>query len=99
VARRRGRPLDRASDPRRRDRIALVGHSAGGLLTMSTALALRDERLHVSHHVLIEPTLGPALDTASRRELADGYWLSMEALDRCWALYLDAGTCPRSRGG
>lgn len=72
------------------DRIAVLGHSAGALLALSAAIALRGRGPRVRRWVALEPTTGPRLDFPSRAELGgdDRYLLSIAESNRCWDLYL-----------
>lgn len=68
-------------------RVAIVGHSAGGMLALGCALsgAAADGPSRV---VAIEPMVGPGLETDSLSRFAAGYGLTREELDRFWSLYL-----------
>ncbi|HZV74393.1 MAG TPA: alpha/beta hydrolase [Conexibacter sp.] len=76
------------------ERLAVLGHSAGALLALSCAIALRGEAPRVRRWVALEPTTGPLLETRSRAEHGDGtYLLGVEESNRCWELYLQ-GAAP-----
>lgn len=73
-----------------RDRIAVLGHSAGALLALCSAIALRGEGPRVRRWIALEPPTGPGGDTASWQEFGDGsYLLGKDELALCWSLYLD----------
>lgn len=81
------------------DRIAVLGHSAGGLLALTSAIVLAAAAVRVAGYVALEPMTGPHVATASRREFATGHLLTAEEIDTCWRLYLDgsadtAGSAP-----
>jgi len=70
--------------------IAVLGHSAGGMLALACGLDAHivDELTRI---VLIEPVFGPGIETASLLRFASGYGLSREELQRYWSLYLPEG--------
>jgi acetyl esterase len=76
------------------DRIAVLGHSAGALLALCSAIALRGTEPRVRRWIALEPTTGPQLDSPSRATLGDGrYLLNLAELQCVWDHYL-AGAAP-----
>ena len=72
-----------------RERLAVVGDSAGGNLMAVVCRRLRDAAGPAPRlQALIYPATDAAMDTDSYRELADGPGLTTEAMRRSWRLYL-----------
>jgi acetyl esterase len=69
--------------------VIVVGDSAGATLAAVTAQALRQESA-LAGQVLLYPTLGPELVTASRHDFGTGYVLEMEHLHFHFREYLGA---------
>ncbi|MCC6223157.1 MAG: alpha/beta hydrolase [Thermoleophilia bacterium] len=61
-------------------RVAVGGDSAGGTLAAVVALRARDRGLPLALQLLVYPVCDLACDTASYRELADGYGLTAAAM-------------------
>lgn len=72
-------------------RLAVVGDSAGGNLAAVVTLMARDAGSpHIAAQVLAYPvTDGSRFETASYRELAEGYLLTAEAMHWFWDKYAD----------
>lgn len=69
--------------------LAIAGDSAGGNLAAAVALLARDRGYpQLRHQTLIYPVLDHGFDTPSHRAYRDGYWLTQEELQWCWATYL-----------
>lgn len=74
------------------DRIVLAGDSAGGNLSIVSALlALRRGALAVRFMVLLYPSTEIISDRPSRRRFAEGYLLDRESLEWFYARYLQGG--------
>ena len=69
-------------------RLAVAGDSAGGNLAAAVALMARDrDALSIALQVLIYPITDHDFETASYRELADGYMLTRDAMIWFWDQY------------
>lgn len=77
-----------AIDP---ERIALGGDSAGGNLSIVTALALRGQGAQPRFLMLVYPSTEILSTRASRERYADGYFLDRETLQWFFERYLPAG--------
>ncbi|MCU1421603.1 MAG: esterase/lipase [Microbacteriaceae bacterium] len=73
---------------RQRGPIAVGGDSAGANLAAVCALRARDAKLPLAFQLLLYPATDAARDTASHRELAEGYRLTRDALDWYYGNYL-----------
>ena len=72
------------------DRLAVAGDSAGANLMTVVARRLRDSGgPELRLQALLYPATDAGMDTASYRELSDGYGLAAAEMARCWRLYLD----------
>jgi acetyl esterase len=70
-------------------RLAVAGDSAGGNLAAVVALGARDRGgPAIGFQLLFCPVLDAAMDTASYREQADGYYLTAAGMRWYWAHYL-----------
>ncbi len=70
-------------------RVAIGGDSAGGNLTAVVALMARDRGgPRLAHQVMIYPATDAALQTASYRDNADGYFLTTSTMRWFWGNYL-----------
>ncbi len=69
-------------------RIAVCGDSAGGNLTIATALLARDRGPRLCYMGIIYPMIDPACASASVDALADGPVLSRDILHWFWDSYL-----------
>lgn len=74
-------------------RMAVLGHSAGGMLALACGLD-GEMQGRLDRIVLIEPMVGPGIETESLVRFASGYGLSREELERYWSLYLGEGSVP-----
>lgn len=74
-----------------RERIALGGDSAGGNLSIVTALALRGEEAQPRFLMLVYPSTEIVSTRASRDRYADGYFLDRETLHWFFERYLPEG--------
>lgn len=73
-------------------RIAVGGDSAGGNLAAAVALLARDrDGPQIEHQLLLYPALSRAMDTASYKEYAQGFFLTREVMVYCWSQYLADG--------
>lgn len=68
--------------------VIVAGDSAGGNLAAGVALTLRGEGSPVRGQVLLYPMLDPAMDTASYRTRATGFFVTARLLDAYWRNYL-----------
>jgi acetyl esterase len=70
-------------------RLAVCGDSAGGNLAAAVALLARDRKGPALRcQALLYPVLDAGCDSASMRELAEGYMLSRAGMQWFWACYL-----------
>jgi acetyl esterase len=70
-------------------RLAVAGDSAGGNLAAVVALGARDRGgPAIAFQLLVYPVLDAAADTASWRELADGFYLTADGMRWYWGHYL-----------
>jgi acetyl esterase len=70
-------------------RLAVAGDSAGGNLAAVVALGARDKGgPAVGFQLLVYPIMDAAMDTASYREKADGYYLTAAGMRWYWDHYL-----------
>jgi acetyl esterase len=70
-------------------RLAVAGDSAGGNLAAVVALGARDRGgPAIAFQLLICPVMDAAMDTASYREKADGYYLTAAGMRWYWDHYL-----------
>ena len=70
-------------------RLAVAGDSAGGNLAAVVALRARDQGgPKLAFQLLIYPVIDCSFDTASYRELADGYFLTRPGMQWFWRQYL-----------
>lgn len=75
-------------DPRR---VAVGGDSAGGNLAAVVALMARDRGgPPLVHQLLVYPVTDSACDTASCRENAEGYFLTLDMMRWFWRHYLNS---------
>jgi epoxide hydrolase 4 len=72
------------------NKIVLGGDSAGGTLAAATAIAARDQGLHLAGQILIYPGLAAKPDTASQQFFSKGYTLDREVIE--W--FLHTNYCP-----
>mgnify|MGYP001477074634 CR=1 FL=1 len=71
------------------NRIAVAGDSAGGNLAAIVAQQAKAEKApHIAFQMLIYPATDATMDTPSRREWANGYFLEGELMDWFYAHYL-----------
>jgi acetyl esterase/lipase len=71
------------------ERVAIAGDSAGGNLAAAVALMARDRGgPSLSYQVLIYPATDARGDYPSRRENAEGYFLTTRAMEWYWRHYL-----------
>jgi acetyl esterase len=78
-------------------RIAVGGDSAGGNLAATVALMARDRGgPALVHQLLVYPCLDPACDTASHREIEEGYLLDRAMMQWFWGHYLASDEEARS---
>jgi len=71
------------------ERVAIAGDSAGGNLAAAVALMARDKGgPSLSYQVLIYPATDARGDYPSRRENAEGYFLTTRAMEWYWRHYL-----------
>jgi acetyl esterase len=78
-------------------RLAVAGDSAGGNLAAVVALGARDRGgPAIGFQLLVYPITDAAMDTASYREKADGYYLTAAGMRWYWDHYLGGadGTAP-----
>jgi acetyl esterase len=78
-------------------RLAVAGDSAGGNLAAVVALGARDRGgPAIGFQLLVYPIIDVAMDTASYREHADGYYLTTAGMRWYWDHYLGGadGTAP-----
>ncbi|MGP3015650.1 alpha/beta hydrolase [Serratia marcescens] len=70
-------------------RLAVGGDSAGGNLAAAVALLARDRGgPHIERQLLLYPALSREMTTKSYCELAEGYFLTRDAMVFCWQQYL-----------
>jgi len=70
-------------------RLAVAGDSAGGNLAAVVALGARDRGgPAIGFQLLVYPVMDAAMDTASYREKADGYYLTAAGMRWYWDHYL-----------
>ena len=73
------------------NRIAVGGDSAGGNLAAVACLMARDKNgPHIAFQLLIYPVTQIGIDSASRKELAEGYFLETETMRWFEEQYVDA---------
>jgi acetyl esterase len=71
-------------------RLAIGGDSAGGNLAAVVALVAREQDgPRIRHQMLVYPVTDPAMDTASYRENAHGFFLTEPLMRWFWGHYLD----------
>ena len=71
------------------NRIALAGDSAGGNLSATTSLMIKDRGVEKPMlQVLFYPDLGPDFFSQSLREFSDGYFLTRDQIDWFGDMYL-----------
>lgn len=73
------------------ERIALGGDSAGGNLSIVTALALREAAIRPRFLMLVYPSTEIRSERPSRERYADGFFLDRETLQWFFERYLPAG--------
>ena len=74
-------------------RLAVGGDSAGGALAAVVCQSLRDAgEAGPVFQMLIYPATDSSRESASRKALADGYFLTKELMDWFWKAYVPAGT-------
>ena len=74
-------------------RLAVGGDSAGGAMAAVVCQACRDAREKTpTFQMLIYPVTDYSRESASRRELAEGYFLTRALMDWFWRAYVPAGT-------
>ncbi len=67
----------------------MIGDSAGGNLAAAVALAARDRGgPTIAQQILLYPVTDAACDTASCRENAEGYMLTLRDMRWFWSNYL-----------
>ena len=71
-----------------KQKIAIGGDSAGGNLSAAVAIAARDKNLPICAQLLVYPVIEAALDNASYRENADGYFLTKPMMAWFWDQYV-----------
>jgi cation diffusion facilitator CzcD-associated flavoprotein CzcO/acetyl esterase/lipase len=77
---------DHGGDP---DQLVVMGESAGATLAAIAAQRARDEGgPALAAQVLLYPPITPGADTPSRKEFANGPFLSAAAVDGMWDAYL-----------
>lgn len=69
-------------------RFAVGGDSAGGNLAAAVAQYARDEKIDLTHQVLVYPITQPDFDTPSYVANAEGYFLSRESMMWFWDHYV-----------
>ncbi|MEU6422910.1 alpha/beta hydrolase [Streptomyces spiralis] len=70
-------------------RLAVVGESSGGNLAAATTLTARDRGgPSIAFQLLIQPVIGPLMDTESWRWYGQGYLWTADAMRWCWEQYL-----------
>jgi acetyl esterase len=77
-----------AIDP---ERIAVAGDSAGAILATGVCRELNGKAVRLAAQLLLCPITDFAHEAPSRRELADGYVVDRETIERDLALYLPPG--------
>ncbi|WGY73368.1 alpha/beta hydrolase [Burkholderia cepacia] len=71
-------------------RIAVGGDSAGGNLAAAACLVAREQGgPSIAHQLLLYPPLDASMDTASYRTYGQGYYLTKEVMQYCYAMYLN----------
>jgi acetyl esterase len=71
------------------DQLAVAGDSAGGNLAAVVALGARDRGgPPIAFQLLVYPVMDAAADTASRREYAEGFYLTAAGMRWYWDHYL-----------
>jgi acetyl esterase len=74
--------------------VGVGGDSAGANLAAVCALRARDAKVPLALQLLLYPATDAGRDTASHRQLSEGYRLTDEALDWYYANYLGPGGDP-----
>lgn len=78
-------------------RIAVGGDSAGGNLAAAACLVAREQGgPAIAHQLLLYPPLDASMDTASYGTYGQGYYLTEEVMQYCYAMYLDGPADGRS---
>lgn len=78
------------ADPKR---LAVGGDSAGGAVAAVVCQAMRDAKeAGPAFQMLIYPATDSSRESASRRQFAEGYFLSKSLMDWFWKAYVPAGT-------
>ena len=73
-------------------RLAVGGDSAGGAISAVVCQAVRDAgEAGPAFQMLIYPATDSSRESASRKEFADGYFLTKELIDWFWKAYVPAG--------
>lgn len=66
--------------------IYLAGDSAGGQIALKLAA---QAKYRLKGLILIYPTLGPNIDTPSKRKYSKGHFLTLNLLEEFWKIYLN----------
>ena len=64
----------------------LAGDSAGGQIALELAV---QAKYRLKGLILIYPTLGPNIDTPSKRKYSKGHFLTLNLLEEFWQIYLN----------
>jgi acetyl esterase len=71
------------------ERLGVIGDSAGGNLAAAVTLAARESGAPaIAHQILLYPVTDSSCDTASCRENAEGYMLTLRDMRWFWSNYL-----------
>ena len=73
-------------------RLIVMGDSAGATLAAVAAAEVRHDHINLAAQVLVYPTFGPELLTASAREFGTGYFLEVDHLRYDYEQYLGTHT-------
>jgi acetyl esterase len=71
-------------------KVGLFGDSAGGNLASAVALKARDNNISLAFQVLIYPCNERNFDTASYRDMAEGFGLTTRSMQWFWQQYLQS---------